>query len=112
MVEPESKKSNFNDVLNWLSIVRNITPSFYSGSYNLHGPVWMALRKRGGGTFLNLHQKVKGGGVPRKGGVSSEKAGFQPWRKLCHSGISAMSERLKYFADTILLNTQVFLYGS
>ena len=68
----------------------------------------------GGGTFLNLHQKEGGGGrgVPRKGGVSSEKAEFQPWRKLCHSGISAMSERLKYFADTILLNTQVLLYGS
>ena len=27
-VEPESKKDNVNDILNCLSIVRNITPSF------------------------------------------------------------------------------------
>ena len=27
-VEPESKKGNVNDILNCLSIVRNITPSF------------------------------------------------------------------------------------
>ena len=27
-VEPESIKSNDNDVLNWLSIVQNVTPSF------------------------------------------------------------------------------------
>ena len=27
-VEPESKKSNINDVLNWLSLVWNVTPSF------------------------------------------------------------------------------------
>ena len=26
-VEPESKKSNVNDVFNWLSIVWNVTPS-------------------------------------------------------------------------------------
>ena len=45
-VEPESVKSNDNDILNWLSIVRNVTPSFYSVSYNLHAPIWMALRKR------------------------------------------------------------------
>ena len=46
-VEPESKKSNVSDVLNWLSIVRNVTPSFQSVSYNLHAPIWMVLRKRG-----------------------------------------------------------------
>ena len=27
-VESKSKKSNVNDILNWLSIVRNVTPSF------------------------------------------------------------------------------------
>ena len=27
-VEPESKKSNVNDILNWLCIVRDVTPSF------------------------------------------------------------------------------------
>ena len=27
-VEPESKNSNVNDILNWLSIVWNVTPSF------------------------------------------------------------------------------------
>ena len=27
-VQPESKNSNVNDILNWFSIVRNLTPSF------------------------------------------------------------------------------------
>ena len=27
-VEPESKQSNVNDILDWFSIVRNVTPSF------------------------------------------------------------------------------------
>ena len=27
-VDPESKKSNFNDALNWRRIVRDVTPSF------------------------------------------------------------------------------------
>ena len=27
-VEPESKKSNVNDILNWLCIVQNVTPLF------------------------------------------------------------------------------------
>ena len=27
-VEPESKKGNVNDILNWLSIGKNATPSF------------------------------------------------------------------------------------
>ena len=62
-VEPESIKSNNNDILNWLSIIRNITPSFESVSYNLHAPIWMAFRKRGV-TFLICFRKR---GVPRKG---------------------------------------------
>ena len=43
-VEPEN---NVNDIFDWLSIVRNVTPSVQSVSYNLHAPIWMALRKRG-----------------------------------------------------------------
>ena len=46
-VEPERIKSNDNDILNWLSIVQNVIPSFKSVSYNLHGLIWMALRNRG-----------------------------------------------------------------
>ena len=62
-VEPESIKSSNNDILNWLSIIRNVTPSFESVSYNLHAPIWMAFRKRGV-TFLICFRKR---GVPRKG---------------------------------------------
>ena len=43
-VEPEN---NVNDIFDWLSIMWNVTPSFQSVSYNLHAPIWMALRKRG-----------------------------------------------------------------
>ena len=57
-VEPESKKSNVNNVLNRLNIVRNVTPSLQSVSYNLHAPIWMVLRKRG--VTLNLVQKEGG----------------------------------------------------
>ena len=55
-VEPENIKSNDNDLLNWLSIVRNVTPSFLSVSYNLHAPIWRAPRKReeGGGGFFKF----------------------------------------------------------
>ena len=60
-VEPESKKSNVNDVLNWLSIVWNVTISHYSVSYNLHAPIWMALRKRGE-LFKFASEKEEGGG--------------------------------------------------
>ena len=61
-VEPESIKSN-DDIVSWLSIVQNITPSFESVSYNLHASIWMALRKRGGYLF-NLLQR----GYPERGG--------------------------------------------
>ena len=45
--DPEIKKSNVNDIFNLLSIVRHVTASFESVSYNLHAPIWMALGKRG-----------------------------------------------------------------
>ena len=44
-VVPESIKSNDKDNLNWLSVVWNVTTSFYSVSNNLHAPTWMAFRK-------------------------------------------------------------------
>ena len=72
IVEPESKKSYVNDIFNWLSIVRNVTLSFESISYNSHAPIWMALRNKGG-NFLNLLQKE---------GSSLRKEESQPWRKL------------------------------
>ena len=70
-VEPESKKRNVNDVLDWLSIVRHITPSFWRVSYNLHAPLWIDLRK-GRGNFLNLLQKER---VPRKGEFPQKRGG-------------------------------------
>ena len=36
-----------NNVLNWLTIVWNVTPSLDSVSYNLHAPIFMAHRKKG-----------------------------------------------------------------
>ena len=36
-----------NDVLNWLTIVWNVTPSLDSVSYNLHAPIFMTHRKKG-----------------------------------------------------------------
>ena len=68
-VEPESNKSNVNDVLNWLSIVQNITASFQSVSYNLHAPIWITLRKRGVSFYICFRKK----GVLRKEGGSLGK---------------------------------------
>ena len=72
-------KSNVNDILNWLGIVRNVTPSYESVSYNLYAPIWMALRKRVSlFKFASERQwyPERGGGFPQKRGR------FQSWRKL------------------------------
>ena len=54
----------------WLSIVRNVTPSLYSVSYNLHAPIWVALRKRGYFKFASEREGIqKGGMFPQKKGV-------------------------------------------
>ena len=45
--ESVDQKSNVNDILNWLIIGRNVTPSFWSVSYILRAPIRMAVRKRG-----------------------------------------------------------------
>ena len=73
-VEPESKKSNVNDILNWLSIIRKVTPSFKvfhaiymrqfgrlserGGTQKERGGVGEVLGGRGGGCSL------RNGGVP------------------------------------------------
>ena len=46
-VEPESVKSNDNDILNLLSMIWNVTLSFQTVLYNFHAPSLMAVRKRG-----------------------------------------------------------------
>ena len=46
-VEPESVKSNDNDILNLLSMIWNMTLSFQTVLYNFHAPSLMAVRKRG-----------------------------------------------------------------
>ena len=45
-VEPESVKSNDNDILNLLSMIWNMTLSFQTVLYNFHAPSLMAVRKR------------------------------------------------------------------
>ena len=46
-IEPEGKKSNVNDVLNWLSVVGNIIPSLWSVSDNLPAPILDGSEKEG-----------------------------------------------------------------
>ena len=69
-VEPESKKSNVNDILNWHSIVWNVTPSFQHVSYNLHAFLKFAS-ERG--------EYPERGGFPQKRGVPALEETIKVW---------------------------------
>ena len=85
-VEPESKKGNVKDILNWLSIVRNGTPSFQSISYNLHAPIRMVLRKSGVTFYICFGKRgyPKRRGVPQRRGRGSSNPGGNYVRQLKH----------------------------
>ena len=70
--EPESIKSNDNDIFIWLSIVWNVIPSFSTVLYNLYTCTNLDGCQKKGGHFLNLLQKERGN---EKRGVPSEKGG-------------------------------------
>ena len=63
-----------NDVLNWLTIVWNVTPSLDSFlTIYMHQFLWLTERR---GNFLNLFQKE--GGTQKGEEVSSGKGGSNP----------------------------------
>ena len=73
-VESESKNTNVNDILSWLSIVRNVTPFKVFLTTYMHQFGW--LSERGGQLFKFASER---GGYPeRGGGVGSLRKGGVP----------------------------------